>query len=134
MQNFIVPQEVIWVTRLLWLSVIIPLIMIFIVAGMYGEESFFILDIFYAIERKIVTILIGLFLIFGINYFLLKGNKWVMWLVVIILGFTAFMNTITIAAYFAENSAMVVRTIYVLKIMFYIPIVFLLVKQRAFFK
>lgn len=134
MQAVTVPKEVIWATRFLWLSVIIPLILIFIVAGMYGEESFFILDIFYAIERKIVTILIGLFLIFGINYFLLKGNKWVMWLVVIILGFTAFMNTITIAAYFAENSAILERIIYLIKIVFYIPIVYLLVKQRAFFK
>lgn len=134
MQVLTAPREVIWATRLLWLSVIIPLVLIFIVAGMYGTESFFILDIIYAIGRKIVTILTGLFLIFGINYFLLKGNKWVMWLVVIIFGFTAFMNTITITAYFAENSVMLERIIYLVKIVFYIPIVYLLLKQRAFFK
>lgn len=134
MQVATVPKEVLWATRLLWLSAIIPLVLIFIVAGMYGTESFFILDIIYAIGRKIVTILTGLFLIFGINYFLLKGNKWVMWLVVIIFAFTAFMNTITITAYFAENSAILERIIYLIKIVFYIPIVYLLVKQRAFFK
>lgn len=134
MQVATVPKEVLWATKFLWLSVIIPLVLIFIVAGMYGTQSFFILDIIDAIGRKIATILTGLFLIFGINYFLLKGNKWVMWLVVIVFGFTAFMNTITITAYFAENSAILVRIIYLIKIVFYIPIVYLLVKQRAFFK
>lgn len=77
MQVVTVPKEVIWATRLLWIDMILHLVFGLIVASTFG------IDGISSVIKLLPKIAIWFIVVFGLNYFLLKGKKWSMIIVVL---------------------------------------------------
>jgi hypothetical protein len=122
MQIITVPKEVIWVTRLLWMWLIITIAVNYTLSGIFKIEA---LLIHLMVALPIVA------LIWVINYFLKKANKWVMWIFVIVLVLVVLLDISTLLfpelLTTEELEGMPSRTI---RILFGLPIVYLLLKQK----
>lgn len=127
MQVVTVPKEVIWVTRLLWIDIFIRLIMvsIMVLTSSLGDEEKLV-RLLMVLPKTVIWMLVLL----GINHFLLKGNKWAMRFLILFIGSVivsnifAFFDPLTI-----ENQIM-----YITRILLGCSIIYLLIKQKAFFK
>lgn len=125
MQVVTVPKEVIWVTKLTWIWLIISIVVNFTLSGIFKIEA---LLIYLMVALPIVA------LIWVINYFLKKANKWVMWIFVIGLVLVIFLDLYKVLL----PSLLTAKEIeampsYIIRILFGLPIVYLLLKQKEFF-
>ena len=126
MQVITVPKEVIWATMLLWIWLISSIVVNFVLSGVYEIGAIFIYLMF--------ALPIGA-LIWGINYFLKKANKWIMWIFVVGLVLVVFLDIYKVLfPSLLTASEFEAMPSYIIRILFGLPIIYLLVKQRAFFK
>ncbi|PHM16913.1 MAG: hypothetical protein CJD30_09115 [Sulfuricurvum sp. PD_MW2] len=126
MQTVTVPKEVIWVTRLTWIWLIVNVIVNYTLSG---HDNLIAALIYLMVASTIIPI------IWVINYFLKKANKWIMWifLIVSVLVILLDISTLLFPSLLTteELEGMPSR---IIRIIFGSPIVYLLLKKRSFFK
>lgn len=141
MQSTIVPKEVIWVRKILWIMVIVPTLIVAIMVIFLG--SMFGLELVKNLLLKIPAYGFLFVLIWGINHFLLKGNKWVMYFTIalaiyftiawveIVLNITQ--NTGDTNTLFITSLVILFKILSFCQIALNLSVVFLLIKRRAYF-
>ncbi len=126
-----VPKEIVWITRLLWICVVARLFFILTVSSTFGLAG-----LVYAIQNFPEIWFLPLS-IFALNYYLLKGNIWSMGIIfmsemrIIIMsifsipqGGVLFKNGLLKFEYFFVN---------ILYVMVAIVVIYLLIQRREFF-
>lgn len=125
MQVVTVPKEVIWATRLTWAWLASSIVVNYILSGIFKMEA---LLIHLMVALPIVA------LILGVNYFLSKGKKWALWMVVLYLCLSTLWSLAALALPISiEDHELRGQSLYVLRIIFGLLVVYLLIKQRIFF-
>ncbi|MDP2078005.1 MAG: hypothetical protein Q8N01_03530 [Sulfuricurvum sp.] len=121
-----IPKEIRWISRLLWVDILIRLIIVSIlisISALGTEEK---LIRFLMIIPKTTLWVLALL---GINYYLLKGKKWLMKFLLILVATViasnifAFLEPLTV-----ENQMM-----YSIRTLLGILIIYFLIKQKSFF-
>lgn len=127
MQVITVPKEVIWVTRLLWIDIIVRLIIVFavVLTSTLGNEEKLV-RLLMVIPKTLIMALIVL----GINYFLHKGNKWFFILTIGLAGTVVVSNLFSLFNY--DELTNFVE--YLIQILLGSLILYLLFRQKLFFK
>jgi hypothetical protein len=126
MQVATVPKEVIWATKLLWIWSLINIIVVYALSDSYEIETLLI----YVMVASPMFVFI-----FGINFFIKKANRLVMWFLVIVLVLVVLLDISTLlfpsSLTAKELEGIPAR---IIRILFGLPIVYLLLKQKEFFK
>ena len=125
MQVVTVPKEVIWATRLLWVWLIVNIAVNFILSGIYEVGAIFIYLIF--------ALPLGVFIL-SINYFLKKANKWLMWIFLVSLILVVLLDIYKLLA-ISQLTEEEIKSVpsYIIRILFGVPIIYLLLNQKSFF-
>lgn len=124
MQVVTVPKEVIWVTRLLWIDMILHLVFGFIVASTFG------IDGIISVIKLLPKIAIWFIIVFGLNYFLLKGNKWSM-IIVVLSAILIIVNKLMNSVF--DDIHLMYLLLDMMRIAIGIFVVYFLIIQRRFF-
>ena len=124
MQVVTVPREVIWVTRLLWIDIVIHLFFGLIVANSFG------IDGTISVIKLLPKIAIWFIIVLGVNYFLLKGNKWSM-IIVVLSAILIIVNKLVNSVF--SDIHLMYLLLDMMRIIFGLAIIYLLLKQKAFF-
>ena len=125
MSVVVVPHEVIWVMRLNWIWLIVNVVVNYVLSG---HNNLIGALIYLMVASTIIPI------IWVINYFLKKANKWLMWVFVgglILLTLIETSKLLTISV--LTDSEIQTIPSAIIRILFGVPIVYLLLKQKAFF-
>lgn len=125
MQVVTVPKEVIWVTRLTWIWLIVNVVINFILSGVY---DIVVSLIYLMVASTIIPI------IWVTNYFLKKANKWVMWIFLIYMVLAVLLDIykLLVPSLLTTNELEAIPS-YIIRILFGLPIIYLLLKQKHFF-
>ncbi|GEM_PF-6430223 len=125
MQVVTVPKEVIWVTRLTWIWLIVNVIVNYVLSGNY---DILVLLIYLMVASTIIPI------IWVINYFLKKANKWIMWIFLVYMVFAVLLDIykLLFPSLLTTNELEAMPS-YIIRILFGLPIIYLLLKQKVFF-
>lgn len=125
MQVVTVPKEVIWATRLLWIWLIVNVVVNY---ALSGYDNLIAALIYLMVASTIIPI------IWVINHFLKKANKWVMWVFVggLILVILLETSKLLMISLLTESEIKTIPSA-IIRILFGVPIIYLLLKQKAFF-
>lgn len=124
MQVVTVPKEVIWVTRLLWIDMILHLVFGLIVASTFG------IDGISSVIKLLPKIAIWFIIVFGLNYFLLKGNKWSM-IIVVLSTILIIVNKLVNSVF--DDIHLMYLLLDMIRIVIGVFVVYFLIIQRGFF-
>lgn len=125
MQVLTIPKEVILVTKLTWIGLVVNVVVNYTLSGNY---DILVLLIYLMVVSTQIPI------IWVINYFLKKANKWIMWIFVIGLILVVLLDISTLL--FPElltSEELEGIPSRIIRILFGLPIVYLLLKQKDFF-
>lgn len=125
MQIITVPKEVIWVTKLTWIWLIVTVVVNYTFGGNY---DILVLLIYLMVASTIIPI------IWVMNYFLKKANKWAMWIVVVYMVLAVLLDIykLLVPSLLTTNELEAMPS-YIIRILFGLPIIYLLLKQKEFF-
>jgi len=128
MQTVTAPNEVVWATRLLWLWLIISWSANIVLRSSLINVSTLVIHILVGAIPLFIIILL-------INKLLLKGNYWAMWIFVIFLIFMLFLDAYKLVIPIPLTDEEIrAKPLYLIRLIFGLPIIYLLIKQRMYFK
>lgn len=129
MQDTVIPKEIVWVTKVLWLDILLRLIVVLfiLVTSSFSNE-----EILVRLLTVSIKIIVWSIAIIGINNFLKKGNKWIMILLMVIVSSVVISNIFSI--YGATQDVFLInKVLYFIQILIGSFIIYLLTKERNFF-
>lgn len=129
MQDTVIPKEIVWVTKVLWLDILLRLIVVLfiLVTSSFSNE-----EILVRLLTVSIKIIVWSIAIIGINNFLKKGNKWIMILLMVIVSSVVISNIFSI--YGATQDVFLInKVLYFIQILIGSFLIYLLTKERNFF-
>ncbi|PHM16930.1 MAG: hypothetical protein CJD30_09200 [Sulfuricurvum sp. PD_MW2] len=129
MQDTVIPKEVIWVTKILWIDILLRFIVVLFIllTSSFSDE-----EILVRLLTVSIKIIIWSIAIIGINYFLKKGNKWIMIFFMVIVSSVVISNIFSIYGA-TQDILLISKVLYFIQILIGSFIIYLLTKERNFF-